>query len=171
LLELLAKGVDMKLCKYLSVSIFAVAISNFSYASPVGQTLSCPSVAQIKEMCDHKGGCFYEAIAANGQKWRGENPMGSKGGVATFAFNEAYIRNDGTKEKYIACDYFGNTPASGARMALFYDVRMNAAPIGNSWKNEEQPSPNKGLVLARCPEYSPSPNSSPVACTFKISNY
>ncbi|MFL9906705.1 hypothetical protein [Paraburkholderia sp. RL17-337-BIB-A] len=78
----------MKLCKYLSVSIFAVAISNFSYASPVGQTLSCPSVAQIKEMCDHKGGCFYEAIAANGQKWRGENPMGSKGGVATFAFNE-----------------------------------------------------------------------------------
>jgi hypothetical protein len=161
----------MKFCKSVSVSVFVMAMSNLTYASPVERVFSCPAVSQIKEMCDAQGGCAYEAIAANGQKWRGENPMGAKGDVAGFSFTQAYIRNDGAREKYVACDYESNVKgadsSSGVRMALFYDVRLNAVPTGNSWKDEQQPS--NGLVLSRCPEYSPSSGSSPLACTFKIS--
>lgn len=95
--------------------------------------------------------------------------MGSKGEVTTFAFNEAYIRNDGTKEKYVACDYEGTTAMSGTRMSLFYDVRMNAMATGTSWKDEKQAPPNEELILPRCPEYKPSPGSNPSVCTFELS--
>lgn len=113
---------------------------------------ACPAIGEIKQDASEHGGFTYNAAAANGMQWVGENPVADAGDLGKMVFKEAYIVKS---KNFVACDYVGSE-LEGVRMAL--KTSAPATPAGSAWVDQKQ---TDGTLLPRCAGVAPG------ECKFK----
>ena len=113
---------------------------------------ACPAISAIEQKASEHGGFTYNAAAANGMQWVGENPVADAGDLGKVAFKEAYIVRS---KNFVACDYVG-PELEGVRVAL--KTSAPAKPAGSAWVDQKQ---TDGTLLPRCAGVAPG------ECKFK----